>query len=346
MIIKIEILFLGYSSGTSAHRLNAFKRLGHNITHINPWRYFAANSFLVNMVYKLKYYIGAGWIEHQIFYKLSSELRGKSYDLIWNDQNELIGPRTSKMLKKHTQFMVAHSNDDPFGKRDKQRFSLYRQAIQYYDLIVVCRTPNISEAYALGAMDVHRIYLSADEIVHKPQLLSVEEKEKWASDVVFVGTWMPERGPFLKRLIELGVPLSIYGNRWRKAPEWDVLKRVWRGPGLVDTDYVRAIQSAKICLGLLSKGNRDLHTRRSTEIPYIGSVLCAERTIEHLAMYKEGVEAVFWNSPEGCAEKCFSLLENDAKRKAIAKAGHKRCLQNGYLNENVLGQIIERVFEK
>ena len=79
---------------------------------------------------------------------------------------------------------------------------------------------------------------------------------------------------------------SFYGDRWQKAPEWPVIKNIWRGPGLVGQDYVEAIQSAKICLGLLSKQNRDQHTMRSVEIPYISSVLCAERTEEHLAMYR------------------------------------------------------------
>ena len=342
----MEILFLGYSSGTSAHRMGAFQRLGHNVTHIDPWRYLASNSFLASLTHKITYHLGSGLLEPRVLHKLSLELQSKNYDFVWNDQNELIGPRTAKMLKTHSNFMVAYSNDDPFGERDKQRFSLYRKAIRYYDLTVVCREPNISEAYEHGAVNVHRIYLSADEIAHQRQLLSSEEKKQWGSNVVFVGTWMPERGPFLKSLIALGVPLSIYGNRWEKAPEWGVLRKAWRGPGLLPTDYVKAIQSAKICLGLLSKGNRDLHTRRSVEIPYIGSLLCAERTKEHIAMYQEDTEAVFWSSPEECAEKCLDLLKKDAKRREIARAGHKRCLQNGYLNEKVLGQIIEKVYEK
>ena len=88
------------------------------------------------------------------------------------------------------------------------------------------------------------------------------------------------------------------------------LKPYFKGQTLKGKDYISAIQGSKICLGLLSKGNRDLHTTRTFEIPFIGSLLCAERTSEHLELFDENLEAVFWNSAEECAEKCKELLKN------------------------------------
>src|SRR5205814_1486 len=123
------------------------------------------------------------------------------------------------------------------------------------------------------------------------------DHDRWQSEVLFVGTWMPERGPFLADLVKLGVPLAIYGTRWEKAREWKSLKSFWRGGWIEGDDYARAIQCSRLCLGLLSKGNRDLHTTRSLEIPALGGVLCAERTDEHLALFREGLEAVYWSDP-------------------------------------------------
>ena len=103
---------------------------------------------------------------------------------------------------------------------------------------------------------------------------------------------MPERGPFLLRLVERGVPLRIYGARWNLAPEYERLRACVASGNLVGDDYVKAIRGAEIAIGLLSKGNEDLHTTRSLEIPAIGTLFCAERTSEHLAMYEDGEEAV------------------------------------------------------
>ena len=76
-------------------------------------------------------------------------------------------------------------------------------------------------------------------------------------------------------------------------------KRRGSGPAIYGDDYLKAIQLAKVSLGLLSKGNRDLHTTRTFEIPYCGGLLCAERTSEHLQLYQEDVEAVYWSDVTG-----------------------------------------------
>jgi hypothetical protein len=93
-------------------------------------------------------------------------------------------------------------------------------------------------------------------------------------------------------------------------------------------------------LGFLSKGNRDLHTTRSLEIPALGGLLCAERTSEHLDMYSEGQEALFWSNAEECAAMCKLALADENKREAIAAAGHMRVISNGHYNEKVLEGLL------
>ena len=73
----------------------------------------------------------------------------------------------------------------------------------------------------------------------------------------------------------------------------------------------------------------------------IGGFLCAERTEEHLAMYKEDEEAVFWSTPEECAQKCSALLADEERRQRIAEAGRRRCMNSGYLNEPVMRRILD-----
>ena len=179
-------------------------------------------------------------------------------------------------------------------------------------------------------------------MAHAPRELGAEQHRRFASEVVFVGTWMPERGPFMAELIRYGVPLSIWGNRWQKAPEWLQLAPHWRGPGLdTDDDYAAAILAAKISLGLVAKNVHDQHTTRSMEIPALGGLFCAERTREHLALYEEGREAVFWSDAAECAKQCMALLADEPRRKAIAAAGHARALRNGHYNERVMARILD-----
>jgi spore maturation protein CgeB len=161
---------------------------------------------------------------------------------------------------------------------------------------------------------------------------------------LFLGTWFPERGPFLLELIELGVPLTIRGANWQKAREWPELKGYFKGGQLEGDEYAIALQCAKVNLGLLSKGNRDLHTTRSLEIPALGALLCAERTTEHLELYVEGEEALFWDCAEECASVCHEALRDEERRQRIAAAGHARSIVNANHNENVVRAVIERIF--
>lgn len=266
-------------------------------------------------------------------------------DLVWVDQGEWFGPRILRAIRERCGPAVSIINytvDDPFGGRDAWRFAGYLRAVPEYDLLAVVRAENVAEARARSARAVMQVWRSADEVAHATRELSIDQRRRFASEVVFVGTWMPERGPFMAELVRRGVPLSIWGNRWQKAPEWPQLAPHWRGPGLdTDDDYAAAILAAKVNLGLLSKGNRDLHTQRSLEIPALGGLFCAERTSEHLALYEEGREAVFWSDAAECAEQCMALLADEPQRQAIAAAGHARALRNGHYNERVMARILE-----
>ena len=50
-----------------------------------------------------------------------------------------------------------------------------------------------------------------------PRQLSAEDARFYGSHVCFIGSWMPERGPFMQALLQAGLPLSIWGDHWRKA---------------------------------------------------------------------------------------------------------------------------------
>jgi spore maturation protein CgeB len=274
--------------------------------------------------------------------RLLSAVAATRPQLIWVNQGEFLGPGIVRKLRAFDVPVVNYVNDNPFSGRDGLRFYNYQKALPYYDLAVVTFAENVEQATASGARRVTRAWLTADEEGHTSAVTSDAHRERYKSDVAFVGTWMPERGPFMVELLRRDVPLSIWGDGWQKAPEWPQLAANWRGGGLYDQDYVAAITSAKVCLGLLSKGNRNLHTSRSVEIPALGGLFCAERTSEHLALYEDGREAVFWDNAAECAAQCQRLLADEPLRRDIAHRGHERALRNNLFNEPLMAAILQR----
>jgi hypothetical protein len=340
---RLKILYLGVESGTSLHRARALERLGHSVTIVDPAQFLPGHRAVRYWVH----HAGAGFFGTHIRRKVLAAIGQARFDLAFVDGGGLVDRELAAELKRRCGSTVNLNVDDPFGSRDGNKWQLYLECVPLYDLLVVVRDCNVDEAFACGARDVLKIYRSADEVAHAPRGLTANDAECWRSDVAFIGTWMPERGPFLARLVDLGIPLTIYGDRWHKAPEWSVLKPNWKGPGLYnDDDYAKAAQCAGVCLGLLSRGNRDLSTQRSFEIPYLGGLLCAERTTEHTRLYQEGEEALFWSTPEECAAQCRRALADEQFRRRVAAGGRARCLKNQTTNEAVLRSILDTALDR
>jgi spore maturation protein CgeB len=333
----LNVLYVGPISGTCLDRAHAMRRLGHQVQHIDLREWLPPTPWVDRITWRLGGHLFGWWLARQVHQRLA----GQRFDLVYVDNGEHVGPAVVKAFRAFAPRVVNYNIDDPTGGRDMQRFAAYRRALPFFDLAAVVREDNLPECKALGARRVIRVWRSADEVSHAPRHLTEALRQQWASEVLFLGTWMPERGGFLRDLVRLGVPLSIRGSHWQKAPEWPELAPHWKGGSIGGDDYALALQCAKVNLGLVSKGNRDLHTTRSLEIPALGALFCAERTPEHQAMYNEGEEAVFWSDAKECANVCLQMLEDDAQRNRIAHAGHLRFKANLHGNEDIIALILK-----
>jgi len=331
-----KILYIGPDTGTSRHRFHALQRLGHAVKLVDTFRAFGGVGTLMTWGFQTGY-LG---LEHLITKYTLQCIGSELFDVVWVDNGETIGERLAGELKMHARFILNHNLDNPFTARDGHRWRLFRQALPHYDLFATPRASTRDSALARGATRAIAINFTADEVVHRPIILSDADRASFGSEVAFVGTWMPERGPFLKRLIDRGVPLRIFGPRWNKASEYTALSPFVTCRPLGDTDYVKAVAGSKIAIGLLSLGNEDLHTTRSMEIPAIGSLLCASRTNVHAELYLDGTEAVFFDTANQCADTCIALLADEDRLKSISAAGHARNLRNNWFNERLCTDLL------
>jgi len=334
----MNILYIGEDQPgcTCAHRADALRRLGHSVLHVNPRHLIPKGKVGPSLGRRTGYRIWQPLIRRH----LRKSISGYSYEVLWVDCGAEISPSMLKELTRNGAKSINYNHDDPFGTRDGRKWDLYRKCVPDYDQLVVVREENVREARQLGARNVVRVFRPYDPVAHAPFIETAADRMKWESDVVFVGNWMPERGPFMARLLELGVPLTIYGTEWEKVRGLPGVSKIVRS-GVFGADYVKVIQYAKVALGLLSKGNRDLHTTRSSEIPFIGgAAFCAERTTEHEKMYKEGEQAVFWLTPEECATVCRRVLANEESRAVMAGNARRRIEELGLSNDQMCTNIL------
>jgi spore maturation protein CgeB len=343
-----RILYLGDSSpsSTSRHRAEALRRLGLEVIHHDPYAGLGTKllgvrgAFHYRTGYLLTRSSVSAWVQEL------AALVG-AFDLCWVDSGELFHPQAIAILKRRGAKVVLFNHDDPTGPRDGRRFMTLRSTIRAYDICAVVRPINVPEFQALGARRVVQVWRSYDELAHRAATPSAAVPERFRSDVAFIGTRIKgeDRDKLMLSLIDQGLKLAIWGDHWRSSPYWPRLQPHYRGAGLCGQDYVDAIRGAKICLGLLSKGNRDEHTTRSMEVPYAGGLLCAQRTAEHLRLYVEGEEAVFWSDAIECANVCKALLADEPRMQAIREAGQRRVLRNKVGNEDLCARVLAKLAE-
>ena len=60
-------------------------------------------------------------------------------------------------------------------------------------------------------------------------------------------------------------------------------------------------------------------------------------------MYKENVEALFWNDADECVKICKIILNNDSLRNKIKNAGRQRVLKNKSGNEDICKFILSNL---
>ncbi|AYQ30777.1 glycosyltransferase [Runella sp. SP2] len=341
----MNILYIGdlRPAMTSFHRSQALERIGANVIPIDPFNVF--QSVFSNPLWgRIHYYTGYLFFQKNIENWLKLQLtKLPSINLVWVDSGELIGPKALTILKSLKVPVVLYNNDDPTGRRDSNRFKLLLKALPEYDVCVVVRDSTYEDLVKKkGLKNVIQVWRSYDEVAHAPFENYSDIPQKFKSDIAFIGTWIKDEGRdrFILDLAKKGVNVSVWGDRWPKSPYWRELTPYFRGGALQGRDYVAAIQGAKLVLGLLSKGNRDNHTQRSLEVPYAGGLLCAERTSDHLSMYKEMEEAVFWKDIDECSQIYHTLIKDSVLREKIREAGMKKVRKLKTGNEDLCKLVL------
>ena len=255
-------------------------------------------------------------------------------------------PSTLRDLRRRGVVTVDFVIDNPFGPRRDPGWRLYRSTIPEFDLIGVQRDISMEDYRRADAREVMRIRTSFEPSVHFPPALEWNDANR-DRNVSFIGTPYDERGDFVTRLWRADVPVVVSGSRphWQAALPADTFAAVFHGGEFMGDAYREAIWRSRINLAFITQSNRDQVAHKSFEITACGGFLLAERTPEHVALFREGEEAVFFSDFAECRTKIERYLNDEQARTAIATAGQRRAQSSGYDNDSVLRSILGRAAE-
>lgn len=339
---SISILSVGGMDGksnTCLHRHWALEKVAHHIDIVNSsikynlWTRIANRLFLYGLPIRLPDL-------NEVNKKIIERINAFNYDIVWIDKGIIVYPETLKGIKKKfpKTKIVSYSPDNMALRHNQSQ--QYVECIPFYDYIVTNKSYIIEDMKRLGAKHVTFVNNSFSEDFHKPYELSEEERNELGGDVGFIGVWEEERSKSILYLVDHGVKVKVFGDaKWNKyakySPNLTIMGRL-----LKNEDYCKSLHAFRISLCFLRKMNFDTQTTRTVEIPACGGFMMAERTDEHLALFEENKEAVYFSTNEELLEKCLFYLKHEDERRKVADAGREKAICAGYSNESMVSKII------
>ena len=261
--------------------------------------------------------------------------------MIWVDKGLSITSATLKKVKElspNTQ-LIHYSPDDMLNP-DNQTID-YLSNIPIYDYHVTTKSYNVSELKELGAKNVVFVNNAFEPTVHRKIGLTPEEYTYFQSKVGFIGFFEQDRFEKMLFLANNGIKVKVWGETWKhlvgKYDNLEIIPINYWGE-----EYVKVLNGTTINLCFLRKVNRDAQTTRSVEIPACGGFMLAERTEEHLKLFKEGIEADFFFDEQELLKKVVYYLKNTERVNEIRENGYNRCLQH-YSNDEMIKKVLEYI---
>jgi glycosyltransferase involved in cell wall biosynthesis len=328
--MKILVVGDGHSAIHEVAVEAAFKKIGHEVESFYWHAYFKASNPALRFWRRAQNKFLIGPTIGRLNRDLIKRAIAFKPDLIFIYRGTHVTPPTLLSLKRALPEceLFGYNNDDPFaGGHSARLWRFFMKCIPLYNVVFAYRKRNIADYLNVGAKRVSLLlpwFLPEEDIPLRQDEFIPKEY-----DVVFVGHFEgDERIEYLKRIAEANLNFGLFGPDWDHAPRYEWLKRYQPVVPVRGSLYRRTLISAKIALCFLSTLNRDTYTRRCFEIPALGVFMLCQYSDDLARMFEDGVDAVFFRSPDDMMEKIAYYMRHEELREQIAANGRKRVVHD------------------
>ena len=290
-----------------------------------------------NIANKIFFRLGLSKIYKRINTDLIENVKKIQPTHIWVFKGMEIYPKTLQSFKNQGIKLINYNPDNPFiFSQVGSGNSNVTKSIEIFDLHFTYSLEIKDElekritakvAYLPFGFETSDIF----SLVNKPKLEIIK--------LCFVGNPDKQRAKFLNQLASSGIKIDVYGNKWKNFinhPNFSIHDAVH------SELFWKTLCQYRIQLNIMRIHNENSHNMRTFEIPAIGGIQLAPRTIEHETFFLEGKEIFLYDNLEDCVEKIKSILQlssEDAFK--IRKQAQQRCIKSEYSYEDRANQVLE-----
>jgi spore maturation protein CgeB len=219
---------------------------------------------------------------------------------------------------------------------DFRQMSYYAEIAAHYDFFFYIQGKEIEERLEHLGANHHFLPVAAHPPCHRPLALSPARREELGATIGFMGAGYPNRIRILGRLLQAGLPLTIWGSDW---PANSILSRALREDRYISSqEIVEFYNACEIVLNLHSSprasapvGSADFINPRTFEAPACGAFQLVDNVPGLEKFFVPEEELATFNNEEELMEKARFYLERPTLRAAMAaKARQKVLSQHTY----------------
>ena len=299
---------------TTVYREKAVEYLGHELIP------FDDRQFIIPGSIRERFNFLHTWDLKRINIKLVELAKQKMPDIVLVIGGQRILPQTILKIKELGIKIVLWTTDVPIDFENILRCS------PLYHHVFCAGTEAVEIFEKKGLKNITWISFGCDPRYHKSVDLTEEDKNQYGKDVVFVGSYYPNRAKLLESLADFDI--GIWGPYWSKIDEKSPLKSKAIESKINYDQWVKIYNAAKIVIvvhyqDLAGKIPCYQASPKLFEAMACGSFVLVDEQRDVKALFKEGEHLAYFKDAKDLREKVKYYLQHEDIRKSIAKKGQE-----------------------
>jgi spore maturation protein CgeB len=319
----MKILFSGYHNPQfmtiSEYMERAIKALGNDIIifddrqHIMPGRMRRCIPWLDQLD-----------LQH-INTKMVSLALDVKPDIVIVTGGHRIAAQTIRRLDDNHIYKVLWTIDAPLN------FQPIIDVAPFYDHIFCQGTEAIELLKHAGIKGAHWLPVACDPDLHNPLELTTKEEMRYSNDVVFVGSYYPNRAELFEKLV--GFDFGIWGPGWEKLERKSKLRGCIKGSHTPPSEWVKIYSASKIVLAVHyqdPEGRFPVYqaSPRIFEALACGAFVLSDNQRDVFSLFNEGEHLARFMDTDDLIAKITYYLEHPSEKGDIARRGREEALGN------------------
>lgn len=317
----MKVFFVGYHNphfvNTTLYREKAIKELGHDLV------YFEDRDFVIPGRIRQR----AGFLERwemKLFNrKLARAAKKERPDLFMAVGGHYVTGDTIVELKKAGIKTVLWTTDAPTCFFDN-----IKATARHYDNVFCAGTEAVEILKNNGVNNAHWLPFACDPDYHHPVELTPDEKVKYSRDIVFVGSFYPNRKEVLEGISDMNV--AVCGPYWDRLDKNSPLLGKTMSSKVNYTEWVNIYSAAKVVLVIHYNDGRtpcDQASPKLYEAMACGSFVLVDGQKDARALFEDKKHVVFFEGKDDLRKKIRYYLDEPDEREAIAREGRREVLE-------------------